>query len=369
MKPQLSNFQNIFKGKKVIITGHTGFKGTWLTMWLLMLGAKVKGIALNPYSNPSHYKKLKLSKMIIDKRFNILDRKRLTKEIIQFKPDFVFHLAAQALVKSSYTDPISTWDTNLSGTINVISALRKLKSKCAAVIVTSDKCYKNKEIKRGYRENDELGGYDPYSASKGAAEIAIQSYIKSFFNRNTNTKVSIAIGRAGNVIGGGDWSKDRILPDCIRSWSKNKKVIMRSPYSTRPWQHVLEPLSGYLTLAQNLEYNYKLHGEAFNFGPKETLSRSVMDLVKEMSLYWQNVKWKIVHDKKIKEAGLLKLNCKKARDLLQWKSNMNFSQTVKLTANWYKDFYNKNSDVPHITKQQIILFVSLAKKNKLIWSK
>ncbi len=367
MKQQLSNFNNVFSGKKIIVTGHTGFKGTWLIVWLLMLGAKIKGIALNPSTEPSHYKKLKISKKIIDKRFSILDRNKLTKEIVEYKPDFVFHLAAQAIVKESYVSPLSTWDTNLTGTINVINALTKLNNKCISIIVTSDKCYKNKEIIRGYRENDELGGYDPYSASKGAAELAIQSYIKSFFNNNR--KVLIAIGRAGNVIGGGDWSKDRILPDCVKSWSRGKEVVMRNPESTRPWQHVLEPLSGYLTLAQNLTINHKLHGEAFNFGPKERLSRNVLSLVKEMSIYWQNVKWKIVKDKKIQEAGLLRLNCEKAKNLLKWKSNLNFSQTVKLTAMWYKSFYDNNLNVEHLTQQQIISFVNQAKKNNLIWSK
>jgi CDP-glucose 4,6-dehydratase len=365
----LNILKKTFKNKNVIITGHTGFKGAWLTKWLLMLGANVRGISIDPITSPSLFEKLSLSKQISDKRINILNRNKLSNAINLFEPDFVFHLAAQALVKESYKDPLITWDTNLIGTINVISSLRKINHKCVAVIITSDKCYKNKELRRGYRENDELGGYDPYSASKGAAEIAIQSYIKSFFNKKNNPNVHIAIGRAGNVIGGGDWSKDRILPDCIRSWSNENKVTIRSPNSTRPWQHVLEPLSGYLSLAERLSKNNKLHGEAFNFGPSESKSRTVMNVVTEMSKYWNNVKWTIIPDNKIKEAGLLKLNCHKAYKLLKWKSNMNFAQTIKMTAIWYKSYYTDKKNITLLTEEQIDTFVVIAKDKNIYWSK
>ena len=366
MKKNITNFHNCYKNKNVIITGHTGFKGSWLTLWLYMLGANIRGIALDPKSKPSHYNKLNISKKISDLRINILDQKKLENMIINFKPDFVFHLTAQALVKESYDNPKKTWDTNLLGTINVLEALRKIKHKCTAVIITSDKCYKNKELKRGYVEKDELGGSDPYSASKGAVEIAIQSYIKSFFKKDN---ISIAIGRAGNVIGGGDWSENRILPDCIKSWSRKREVIMRSPNSTRPWQHVLEPLSGYLVLGQQLESNFKLHGEAFNFGPNEKKDRTVLNLVKEMSIHWKNVKWKIKPNKKMHEAGLLKLNCKKAKDKLKWFSTLSYKQTIKITAEWYKEYYNNKLDIQDVSIRQINYYIKIAKNKKLSWTK
>tara|TARA_B100001094_G_scaffold332348_1_gene404020 strand:- start:1655 stop:2758 length:1104 start_codon:yes stop_codon:yes gene_type:complete len=367
MKNYINNFKNCYKNKNVIITGHTGFKGSWLTLWLYMLGANIRGIALDPKSRPSHYDKLNITKNISDLRINILDRKKLENAIINFKPDFVFHLAAQAIVKESYDHPIKTWETNLLGTINVLEVLRKIKHKCTAIIITSDKCYKNKELQRGYKEEDELGGSDPYSASKGAVEIAIQSYINSFFSKKNN--VSIAIGRAGNVIGGGDWSKNRILPDCIKSWSRKSKVILRSPNSTRPWQHVLEPVSGYLALGQQLESNFKFHGEAFNFGPKEKMDRTVLDLVKEMAIHWKNVKWEIKPNKNMHEAGLLKLNCKKAKDKLKWFSTLNYNQTIKLTADWYKEYYNNKSDIHNVSISQINYYINMAKNKKLLWTK
>ena len=311
--------QQIFKNKKVIITGHTGFKGSWLTMWLIMSGAKVIGLSDHFKSFPSHFQLLRLNKKIINKKLDIRNLVKLQKCIKKYQPDFVFHLAAQSIVKAAYENPIQTWSTNSIGTVNILESLRQLKKKCVAVIVTSDKCYENFEIKRGYNENDRLGGKDPYSASKASADIAIRSYISSFFCHKKN-KVFIATARAGNVIGGGDWSPNRLIPDCVRSWSSKKKVLIRSPHSTRPWQHVLEAIYGYITLAINLNKNSSLHGEAFNFGPSNYQNYKVISVIKLMKEYWQNVSWKLHKNNKIfKESSLLKLNSQKAKKNLKWK--------------------------------------------------
>jgi len=227
---------SIFEQKKVLITGHTGFKGVWLSHWLNQMGANIVGLALDPPTNPSHFTASNLAELIDDYRVDIRNRIELEKYVLDVQPDFVFHLAAQALVRQSYEDPLETWNTNVLGTLHVLEALRKLDKKCIAVIVTSDKCYENIEWVWGYRETDAMGGPDPYSASKGAAELAIRSHIKSFFSKN---KVRIASARAGNVIGGGDWADHRIIPDCVKSWSTGDLVSLRNPYATRPWQHVL----------------------------------------------------------------------------------------------------------------------------------
>jgi CDP-glucose 4,6-dehydratase len=286
----LISYKNLYKGKTVLITGHTGFKGSWLASWLKILGANVVGVALNPSTVPSHYDSIKLSNEIRDLRVDIRDKNALEATILTTEPDFIFHLAAQALIKKSYENPIDTWHTNLIGTLNILESIRKLNKHCAAVIITSDKCYENVEWVWGYRETDAMGGIDPYSASKGAAELAIHSHIRSFFAKE-NTKVKIASARAGNVIGGGDWSESRIVPDCVKSWAIGDKVKLRNPSSTRPWQHVLEPLSGYLSLALNLYENDTLHGESFNFGPSSNSNFSVLNLAQEMSKHWERVSW------------------------------------------------------------------------------
>jgi len=347
-------FEKIFKNKKIIITGHTGFKGSWLTLWMTMLGANVLGISKNNPTRPSHLKLLKLDNKIKEKKIDIRNIKLLKKTFKKFNPDFVFHLAAQALVHNSYEDPLNTWSTNTIGTINVLESLRELKKKCVAVLITSDKSYKNIEIERGYKEGDLLGGKDPYSASKASAEMAIQSYIESFF-KNNNNKVLIAVARAGNVIGGGDWSENRLIPDCIKSWSRNKKVILRSPNSTRPWQHVLEAISGYLYLAVNLSKNHKLHGEVFNFGPTNLNNYNVLSVVKLMKTFWKNVDWQINKKKIFFESKLLKLNSNKAKKLLKWNNKLSFKDTIKLVALWYRDYYNKKkSRITKLSSDQIL---------------
>ena len=355
----------VFKNKKIIITGHTGFKGSWLTAWLTTLGAKVVGISNKIPTKPSHFKTIKIKNKIKDLKADIKDLKRIKKIFKSEKPDFVFHLAAQALVKSSYQNPIETILTNSIGTLNILESLREIKKNCVAVIITSDKVYKNLEIARGYSEDDILGGKDPYSASKASAEMIINSYIHSFFPKK-NTKVLIGVARAGNVIGGGDWSKDRLVPDCVKSWSKGNKVILRNPNSTRPWQHVLEAVWGYILLAIHLKKNTKMHGQNFNFGPKSHLNCSVIKLVKTMKNYWKKISWKIKrnNERKFYESSLLKLNSKKSKKYLGWSCVMTFSQTIQMVTEWYKNYYIDKKNITNLTYVQIKQYEKLLKRRK-----
>ena len=359
-----------FEGKKVLVTGHTGFKGSWLSSWLASLGAEVAGIGLDPISKENHFEIANINHNVIDHRTDILDYKDIEQIILSLQPDYVFHLAAQALVRDSYDDPVKTWETNVIGTLNVLEALKKLQNKCSAVIITSAKCYDNVEWVWGYRETDSMGGPDPYSASKGAAELLITSHIKSFFSSD-NCLVNIASARAGNVIGGGDWSVDRIIPDCVKAWSMNETVKLRNPHSTRPWQHVLEPLSGYMNLAVSLSKDKKLHGESFNFGPSSSQDYSVLELVKNMSNYWNQVKWEDVSAETSGpyESGLLKLNCDKALFRLNWQAAMGFEDTVRMTAEWYDNFYNKPENITNITSDQIKEYTKIAKSKGIEWAK
>ena len=359
-----------FSGKTVVITGHTGFKGSWLSIWLKMAGANIVGIALDPNTEPSHFEAALLGKELTDHRVDIRNFNKIDEIIKASSPDFVFHLAAQPLVRESYINPIDTYSVNMMGTIHVLESLRTLDKHCAAIFITSDKCYDNVEWTWGYRENDRLGGPDPYSASKGAAEIAIRSYIKSYFSKNEH-KVRLGIGRAGNVIGGGDWAVDRIVPDCVKAWSKNEIVELRNPMATRPWQHVLEPLSGYINLAAELYNSSALHGEPFNFGPKASQNHTVLELVKLMSLYWEQVRWNDISETNSGpyESGLLKLNCDKALHYLKWEAVMDFDQTIRMTAEWYKAFYTtKGASILDTTKRQITEYISLAKHKNLKWA-
>jgi CDP-glucose 4,6-dehydratase len=364
----MKQMANQFRDKTVLITGHTGFKGSWLVAWLNNLGAKVVGVALDPSTDPCHYTAAHLNEDIKDHRIDVRDAKKIAEVIVDAKPDFVFHLAAQALVRRSYDDPGETWETNVMGTLNVLEALRKLANECTAVMITSDKCYDNVEWVWGYRENDALGGPDPYSASKGAAELVIKSHVKSFFPKG-KSKVRIASARAGNVIGGGDWSVDRIVPDCVKAWSEGKVVELRNPHATRPWQHVLEPLSGYLALATELSLNPDLHGEAFNFGPQAQQNKSVLELVKSMANTWDKVKWEDVSGttKGPYESGLLKLNCDKALHLLNWHAVMDFEQTVKFTTEWYRNYYNDKASITDFTNSQINSYREVATNKGMPW--
>jgi CDP-glucose 4,6-dehydratase len=350
-------FFNTYKNKKIIVTGHTGFKGSWLSLWLTLLGANVVGLSNNIVTKPSFFEANFIKKIIKDIRIDLRDLKKLKKIFIKVQPDFVFHLAAQSLVKKSYEEPLNTFSTNIIGTLHVLECLRLLKKKCVSVIITSDKSYKNLEISRGYKENDLLGGTDPYSASKGSAEFIIQSYVNSFLNVKKGKLVAVA--RAGNVIGGGDWSSDRIMPDCIKAWSKKKTVKIRNPNSTRPWQHVLEAIRGYLVLGIKLNKNKNLHGEAFNFGPKNSQNKNVIQLVKESRKIWPAIKWNIEKKQsKNLESKLLKLNSNKAEKKLNWKPILNFNNTIEMVINWYKTYYFKKKYIYKFSKSQILNYMS-----------
>jgi CDP-glucose 4,6-dehydratase len=336
---------NFFKNKKVLVTGHTGFKGSWLVTWLNMLGCKVLGVSLDPIKGDNHFKILKKNLDIIDKRGDIRNERYLKIIIKQFKPDIVFHLAAQAIVSTSYSHPKLTFETNVLGTFNLLSVLAELKHKC----------YKNIEVTRGYTETDELGGDDFYSSSKASAELVIHSFYKSFI-KDKNKFLRIATARAGNVVGGGDWSKNRLIPDCAKSWSKGQTVILRNPNSTRPWQHVLEALSGYLHLAYQLSKNKKLNGESFNFSNNDIKNFTVLKFIKGIQKYWKNAKWKVDKKSSFYESTLLQLNSNKAKKLLYWKNKLKLSETVKLVGEWYRSYY-KNNKKTILTKEQITFYM------------
>jgi len=365
----LNNLLKTFNKKTVLVTGHTGFKGSWLSLWLTSLGAKVVGISNNIPSNPSNFVASELAKITEDIRLDIRDADLVSKVIQKYQPDFVFHLAAQALVRESYNFPLETITTNAVGSANILEAIRHLNKSVSVVMITSDKVYDNSEWVWGYRETDRIGGKDPYSASKGMAEIAIYSYIESFF-KESNSNVKIGIARAGNVIGGGDWASDRLVPDCMRAWSLGQDVEVRSPNSTRPWQHVLEPLSGYLSLAVNLSVSQKYHSEAFNFGPHANQNYSVRELIDEMTNYWDKVRWSDISQsqKHLHESELLKLNCDKALSKLHWQPVLQFDETVKMTVEWYKKYYEKRFlSMSDFTLLQIKEFTSLAENRGILW--
>ncbi len=344
----------VFKGKNIIITGHSGFKGSWLTRWLEILGAKVIGISIDIPTEPSNYKILREKSIIKDYWTDIRDIDTLTRIFQDTKPDMLFHLAAQALVSKSYENQLATYNTNVIGSINVLHAATNCEQIPKVVMVTSDKCYRNNEWCYGYRENDYLGGDDPYSASKAAAEILINSFLKSYNSKN-KIPLYLATARAGNVIGGGDWAESRIVPDCIRAWANNNKVIIRSPNSTRPWQHVLEPLGGYLLLMQKLfKGDKQINGESFNFGPSLLQEITVGNLVESMSKEWGEKGSYDLHESSFKEAGLLKLNCDKANALLGWRPVFSASETFDMTIKWYKTFYNSTiKELLEMTDNQI----------------
>ncbi len=331
----LYTFKDIYRGKRVLVTGHTGFKGSWLALWLRELGAEVMGYALPPKRPDDHFNLLELNKRISHVEGDIHDGENLSRVFLEFKPEFIFHLAAQALVRYSYEDPKSTFDTNVLGSVNVLETARILPSLKALVFITSDKCYKNKEWVWGYRENDQLGGQDPYSASKAAAELIFAAYQDSFFHKQS--ELGAASARAGNVIGGGDWAVDRIVPDCIQALREGKPIIIRNPNATRPWQHVLEPLSGYLLLAAKLAQEPKCYGGAWNFGPGGNAIRTVEDLTRSIIQRWGSGKLIIDATTDLPhEARLLHLSIDKACQFLGWHPRWNFEHTLDHTVHWYK---------------------------------
>ena len=361
-------FGNFYKNKKVLITGHTGFKGSWLSAWLLMMGSEVCGFSKDIPTKPSNFESIKIKNKIKNYNGDIRDINKLKKVIKDFKPEIVFHLAAQSLVRKSYKEPLLTFETNIMGTLNVLESIKESSCIKAAVIITSDKAYRNQEWLWGYRESDPLGGEDPYSASKGSAELVINSYCKSFFQDGP----FIASTRAGNVIGGGDWADDRIIPDAVRAWTKKKPVLIRNPDSTRPWQHVLEPLSGYLWLGKLLyEQGKTFSGHAYNFGPSNMDNYSVKDVLDCIKKYWNNAGWLVKkNNSDAKEAALLKLSCDKAVSKLGWKSILSFEETIKITTSWYKSYYeHKNNDMLDFSFKQIKLYEKKGKIEDASWSK
>jgi CDP-glucose 4,6-dehydratase len=340
-------YNNFWQGKRVFITGHTGFKGSWLCLWLHSVGAKVTGYALSPPTNPNLFKILNVDKLIRSIIADIRDTKSLHKAISSAKPEIIIHMAAQSLVRESYKNPLDTYSINVMGTVNLFETVRKRKGIKAIVNVTTDKCYENKEWCWGYRENEPLGGYDPYSNSKACSELVTLSYRNSFFHPSDFEKhgIGIATARAGNVIGGGDWSADRLIPDCVRALLAGDKIVMRNPYAIRPWQHVLEPLSGYLLLAQKLYENGSRYSEAWNFGPDDIDAKPVEWVVKKMCEKWGgNASSGTDKGEHPHEAHYLKLDCSKAKAELGWHPRWNLEIAIDKVIEWTRA-YKENVDV------------------------
>jgi CDP-glucose 4,6-dehydratase len=359
-------FTDIYKGKSVLVTGDTGFKGSWLALWLHELGANVTGISLAPHTKPSHFQLASLNKRIHHIDADIRNLEKINKVFNQTKPEIVFHLAAQAMVRVSYSDPKTTFDTNVGGTVNILEAIRRCPSVRTAVVITSDKCYDNKEWVWGYRESDPLGGHDPYSASKGAVEIVSAAYRRSYFDqKGLGPHLGLATARAGNVIGGGDWAKDRIIPDCVRALAAGKPIVIRNPEATRPWQHVLDPLWGYLLLAARLQENPEQYSGAWNFGPQTSDQITVRKLAERFIKTWGSG---TIQESQIKkaphEAHLLNLNVDKSSFKLKWHPVLDSSSAIDWTVNWYKSWHQTNKNWQNLSVCQIKDFIDLAGINE-----
>jgi CDP-glucose 4,6-dehydratase len=374
-----SGFGGVYRGKKVFVTGHTGFKGSWLCEWLLLLGADVYGYSIDTL-DPSLFNQLRLQRRLFDTRGDVLDIEALRKAVSSVKPDLIFHLAAQSLVRQSYDDPVRTFTTNVTGSINVLEVVRLALDRCVLIMVTTDKCYENRERLGSYRETDPMGGYDPYSASKAAAEIAIAAYRRSFFSTPLDRqRVAIASARAGNAIGGGDWAADRIVPDCVRALQRSKPIVVRNENATRPWQHVLEPVSGYLLLGQKLweeistkntqGTRLKELASAFNFGPLPGSARTVRDVVAEVLRHWPG-KWvRQVDPAAAYEARRLNLSIDKAINLLGWRPVWDFNRAVAETVAWYRSAQSQTStELLEITRNQIAEYTCDAVKYGARWA-
>jgi CDP-glucose 4,6-dehydratase len=353
--------ENTYKGKKVFITGHTGFKGSWMLKTLTLLGADVKGYALLPNTPNDLFYLIQGEKICNSVIADLREKARLEEEILSFQPDYIFHLAAQPLVRESYKIPVDTFEINVIGTANVLDAVKKLKNKCSLVLITTDKVYHNNEWIFPYRENDRLGGYDPYSSSKACAELLIDSYRNSFFNVKyyDNHLKGIAVARAGNVIGGGDWSKDRLIPDIVRSLMVNQPIIIRNPLAVRPWQHVLEPIVGYLILGMHLDLKPLIFSQAYNFGPQSEDALSVEEMVKLAIKSWGSGWYEIEHQiDQPHEAGLLKLDINKVKSELNWVPRMMANETINFTLDWYKNFNDDILNNDNFTTNQILSFIN-----------
>jgi CDP-glucose 4,6-dehydratase len=347
--------QSFWRGKKVFITGHTGFKGSWLSLWLQQLDTKITGYALQPPTNPSLFEVAQVAQGMTSIIGDIRDGTMLINAMLKAAPDIVIHMAAQPLVRRSYVDPVETYSTNIMGTVNLLEAVRQTPSVRAVVNVTTDKCYENKEWVWAYRENEPMGGFDPYSSSKGCAELVTAAYRNSFFNssKNRENQVSLATARAGNVIGGGDWAEDRLIPDILRAIQNNQSVNIRNPHATRPWQHVLEPLGGYLTLAEKLHTQGTAYAGAFNFGPTEEDSKPVQWIVEQLTQQWgDGAAWHLDRGTHPHEAHYLKLDCSKARASLDWKPRWQLDQALQAIMVWNKA-HHRNQDMRALCLQQI----------------
>ena len=362
-------FKGIYKNKRILVTGHTGFKGSWLVEWLLTLGSEVAGFSVDVPTRPSHFEETSLKKRLACHfQGDIADYSEISKAVEEFDPEIVFHLAAQAIVNVAYENPSLTFQTNMCGMVNVLDVIRRSSSVKAAVLITSDKCYENVEWEYGYRETDRLGGKDPYSASKACAEIAFSSMCRSFFEDEKCPR--IATSRAGNVIGGGDWALNRLVPDCVRAWSQENKVIIRSPKATRPWLNVLDPVSGYLWLGACLwERQEGLHGESFNFGPRPESIHTVEQLIEEMTKTWPLGGWQLDGERATgREATLLSLSCDKAVRRLGWKATLNFEEAVEMTVQWYRDYCSRKFQALALTHQQIESYEQRGRERGLVWA-
>lgn len=366
-------FAGVYRGRKVLVTGHTGFKGAWLSEWLCGLGARVTGLALEPATSPALFSQLRLQERIDHRIGDIRDRTLVAQTIARVQPDFIFHLAAQPLVRLSYQAPVETYEVNVMGTVHVLDALRSAERECVAILVTTDKCYENREWVYSYREEDPLGGYDPYSSSKAAAEIAIAAYRRSFFQASPSPAIKIASGRAGNVLGGGDWAPDRIIPDAMRALARGQAIPVRNKIATRPWQHVLEPLSGYLWLGAALSRPELVRGNvaqlagSFNFGPGLDSNRTVAALVEETLKTYPGT-WVDQSDPcAVHEATLLNLSTDKAHHFLRWKPVWSFAETVAQTIQWYASVH-QGTDPLGLTREQIISYSVRAAEIGLSWT-
>lgn len=369
-----SKLYQAYNHKKVLVTGHTGFKGSWLSIWLKELGAEVVGYALEPDTQPNNFTACNLESRMIHKTGDIRDLDELLRVVDAAQPEFVFHLAAQALVRRSYADPKRTFDTNVGGTVNVLEAVRLTPSVRVLVNITSDKCYENQECVWGYRESDPMGGHDPYSASKGCSELVFGAYARSFFSDHSPGKrnIGLASARAGNVIGGGDWAEDRLIPDCVRFLLRNEAIGIRSPWAIRPWQHVLEPLGGYLWLGALLRDHPEVYTGPWNFGPADADHLRVEKVVSRFLEYWKSGTWEDLSTDRnpLHEATTLKLCCDKARTFLHWRSVLQIDECLKMTADWYKNYYDRRRpDMYTLCRDQIRHYSRLAVKKDLDWSR
>lgn len=356
-------FGDVYRGRHVLVTGHSGFKGSWLTLWLESMGAKVTGISLPPETSPSHWDLLGLND-VTSHYIDIRNEALLRETIVTARPDMVFHLAAQPLVRRSYKSPLDTWATNVMGTANVLDACRQVPDLKAMVVVTTDKCYENKEWVWGYREIDPLGGHDPYSASKAGSELVAASFRRSFFS-DANSPL-LASARAGNVIGGGDWSEDRLIPDLVRATGAGTPVEIRSPESTRPWQHVLECLSGYLLLGQRILQGDRGCAEAWNFGPDHEGNRPVKEVLATLKATWPAIDWYVTDQKQPHEAKLLQVDSAKAHWQLKWRPVWTFEEGVAATAEWYRAWLERKA---LISREQLQSYVGAAAERGLVWAK